>query len=277
MTGCAFNAPATDFSTPAIENNAINVPLTKVTQQPSPTTSSTQSTLIPSSIDVSFQEGLLQSNGECRLPCWWGIMPGQTEWISAEAFLMPYSLQISPFERDTYTYYTAYIMASEHVSERPVTNDFAVWDDAVQLISAAGQTGADYTPHVILESYGVPDQIWLNTANSPREGVLLFATTLAYLKEGFLVLYSSSGIVEGADITTCIANTEAPLGLLTWDPDLNLSYADAMAMGMSTSPVTYDLPLEEATGKTLEEFYEEYSVEGTEACLRTPRNLWPGP
>lgn len=221
----------------------------------------------------SFVRTVRKSNGDCRLPCWWGIVPGETDWDAATAFLAPYSLDIAPFERDGYTYYTAYI---EQGAERPLTNDFAVWDSKVQLISALGETGSSFTPAAVLKKYGLPDQIWIQTGNSPF-GSVGFVTVLVYKQQGFLVHYGSLGTQDGEEVVSCISNEGNSLRLLAWDPDLNLSYEDAMAIGMSTSPTTYDIPLEEATGKTLEEFYEEYSVEGAEVCLRTPQNLWPGP
>jgi hypothetical protein len=232
-------------------------------------TSTFSPTLVP--------EEILVSNGDCRLPCWWGIVPGETAWVSAEAYLAPYSLEIAPYEREEYTYYTAYLIVPEYVSERPVTNDFAVWDDTVQLLSVHGQTGADFTPATILAGYGMPDQVWVQTGRLPREGFLGFSTALLYQQQGFLLFYGTMGQIEGEYVSTCISNTDTPLRLLTWDADLDLSYAEAMAIGMSTTLLTYDIDLETATGISVKEFYDNFSVTGSEVCLRTPRNLWPNP
>jgi hypothetical protein len=32
-------------------------------------------------------ENLLQTNGDCQLPCWWGIIPGNTSFIDAQNIL----------------------------------------------------------------------------------------------------------------------------------------------------------------------------------------------
>jgi hypothetical protein len=32
--------------------------------------------------------GLLQNNGGCKLPCWWGFTPGQTTWQTARTFFV---------------------------------------------------------------------------------------------------------------------------------------------------------------------------------------------
>ena len=89
---------------------------------------------------------LLHSNGDCRLPCWWSIVPGETDWASAEALLAPSSVGIAPYERTGYTYFTAYLIDPEQPSEHTINVDLAVWDDTVQLISALGETGSELTP-----------------------------------------------------------------------------------------------------------------------------------
>jgi hypothetical protein len=35
---------------------------------------------------------LLENNAGCRLPCWWGIIPGQTKGIEAQRFLETFTL-----------------------------------------------------------------------------------------------------------------------------------------------------------------------------------------
>jgi len=280
-TGCGPSGNTQDNSAPTSM-----VPLTAP-----PLSESDQPVSIPTAINITttstvageaastpdgdaFQSTVLQSNGNCSLPCWWNIIPGKTDWESARAFLEPFSLDIGPYERDGYTYLTAYI---EQGSKRPIPDDFAVWDGTVQLISALGETGESFTPAALLDAYGPPDEIWLQTGNTPREGYLGFVTVLVYQHQGFLVHYGSQGTVEGEEVVSCIANAGNPLRLLAWNPDLKLNFVDAMAIGMSTSVTTYDIPLEAATGITLEEFYEDFSIEGTQVCLRTPRSLWPNP
>src|SRR5215216_5270875 len=48
-------------------------------QTPLPTLNSKNSSLTV--------QALMENNGECRLPCWWGVIPGKTSWHSAEEFL----------------------------------------------------------------------------------------------------------------------------------------------------------------------------------------------
>lgn len=34
---------------------------------------------------------LLLENGNCQLPCWWGIVPGKTSWENTRKFLSPFA------------------------------------------------------------------------------------------------------------------------------------------------------------------------------------------
>ena len=220
---------------------------------------------------------LLLSNGDCRLPCWWGIVPGETNWASAEALLAPSSVGIAPYERAEYTYYTAYLINPEQPSEHTINVDLAVWDDTVQLISALGETGSELTPSVVMGTYGIPDEVWLKTSSDSREGYLDFAVVLVYLQQGFLTFYGSQGTLNGEDVVGCIPNQAGSLRLLAWDPKLGLSFTEAMTIGMSTTRTAYFVDLEAATGVALQEFYNDFGPEGSEVCLRTPRQLWPDP
>lgn len=220
---------------------------------------------------------LLLSNGDCRLPCWWGIVPGETDWASAAALLAPYSVRIAPYERTGYTYYTAYLINPEQPSEHTINVDLAVWDDTVQLISALGETGSELTPSVVMGTYGIPDEVWLRTFSDIREGYLDFAVVLAYLEQGFLFEYGSQGTLDGEDVIGCIRNQQGSLELLVWDPKLGLNFTEASKIGLSGTVTAEFLALETATGVTLREFYNDFGPEGSEVCLRTPRPLWPSP
>lgn len=220
---------------------------------------------------------LRQSNGDCQLPCWWSIVPGETAWASAESFFAPYALRIEPYERAEYTYITAYLIDPEQLSEHTINVDLAVWDDTVQLISTLGETGSRLTPSVVLGEYGIPDEIWVKTSSDSREGYLDFAVVLAYLGRGFLIHYGSQGTLDKEDVVGCIPKRDGSLRLLVWDPKLSLSFMEAMKIGMSTTRTTYFLDLEAATGMTQQDFYNDFGMEGSEVCLRTPRQLWPSP
>lgn len=117
----------------------------------------------------------------------------------------------------------------------------------------------------------------MQAANQPREGQLGFVTVLVYPAQGFLIHYGSQGTVNGEYVTGCIPNDGGSLRLLALDPALDLDYAAAMAVGMSTTSLAYDLDLETATGLSLEAFYDDFRAERTPVCLRTPRSLWPNP
>ncbi len=282
MAGSSPPAPyPVESTTEMIATRTLDLEPTLVaTRLPSETSTATHEAK-PASTSVpdggNTLTNLLRSNGDCLLPCWWGIMPGETSWTSAEALLKPLSSRIVPFNQGSYVVYFAYHDTTQNDPAGLLSSLFAVREQTVQLLSSNGKTGGSYVPSQILTEYGPPDQVWLQTANSSRDGHLGFLMTLFYGKLGFLLRYGSEGVVDGTDIASCISNHGTSLRLVAWSSELDLDYREAMAIGSSSSIVTDDLDLETATGLSLEQFYKAFREEGSEVCLRTPQVLWPNP
>ena len=68
----------TRISTPTLTPLLTNTP----TSKPTPTR------FPPEQAELMVLD-LLENNGGCLLPCWWGIVPGQTTWEEAHDLLMP--------------------------------------------------------------------------------------------------------------------------------------------------------------------------------------------
>jgi hypothetical protein len=43
---------------------------------------------------------LVETNGGCQFPCWWGITPGETDWLTAAQFLSTFSRRVIQVEAD---------------------------------------------------------------------------------------------------------------------------------------------------------------------------------
>jgi hypothetical protein len=108
-------------------------------------------------------EELITTNGGCQLPCWWGIMPGETTWAEAKAFARPFALFVSsPLRDDDYVHYDVYFPISE--SDRLIGNMLVTFytgksDQVVEMIVAGKESSLEN----ILETFGKPDQIWFRS------------------------------------------------------------------------------------------------------------------
>ncbi len=115
------------FTTLAMETQTpIVTPLPTRTSTPSPT-------LSPSEVQAYILD-LLQKNAGCRLPCWWGIVPGQTAWQEAESFLAPLSSEIGEFSLGEQVRYTVYIEVPEEVYPTVRPHHYTVQNGLIQMI-----------------------------------------------------------------------------------------------------------------------------------------------
>ena len=124
MGGCSQITPSLNQQSTSISSNLVFTPTssdkgqtqtktitaTKTSPAPKPTVFATEKvlpTFTPTSVSTltplptlsqrdahDLIQALLQNNGGCRLPCWWGITPGQTDWNTARQFLDTFVIDI---------------------------------------------------------------------------------------------------------------------------------------------------------------------------------------
>ena len=262
-------------ATPSVVSTATSLPAQEVIALP---------TISPDALH-SFVLDLTDDSQNCLLPCFWNIVPGETEWRNIEPFLATFAYRIS------------YGAADGTFSDIPVGNSFIAWmyvylpdlsnapfsytfnvrDGIVTMIDAAILTVPINSLPAILNEYGQPTEIWVLTANAPMDDVLGFRLTLFYSPNQFLLSYGGDGEVANGKVRGCLSDKEESLDLVTWSPEAELTFADAIYGLSNPRQITYDLPLEEATGMRVETFYETFKHANELFCLETPVELWPSP
>lgn len=100
---------------------------------------------------------MLEKNGGCELPCWWGITPGKTSWQDAAHFLGSFST----IYRDENSSY-AYVYLPLPPDEGTLNHTYVIEGDTVVEIYAYVY---DWSPLLYLSKfltdYGPPDEIFL--------------------------------------------------------------------------------------------------------------------
>jgi hypothetical protein len=233
---------------------------------------------------------LLQSNEGCQLPCWWGFTPGETNWQAAQAFFT--SLGKIPHEylspRGTINYSVdlhismhdvgisqVYIVRNhliEGIWVRTGTtrNDERVYGDPLFLRDLQR-----YLPSQLLASYGQPTQVFLRTFYSAPEGSFVpFNLLLFYPEQGILVRYYGPTEREGDLIRVCPRQTDITLWL--WSPKEPLTLEDIAQWGQQfpIEEVSSFRTLKEATGWSIEQFYQTFVQSDTSECFETPAGIW---
>ena len=241
---------------------------------------------IPPDVVQSFVLELTNENKFCLLPCFWNITPGETEWQNAEAFLSTFAYRISYGPADgtvsdvpvgDLSIAWMYIFLPE-LSNAPFSYAFDVRDGIVTMIDASILPVPNNTLTAILNEYGQPNEIWVLTARAPMNDVLGFRLSLFYAQHHFMLEYGGDGEVVDGNVRGCLSGEEESLHLVAWSPEEELTFAETIeGLHKPRRPIIYDLPLEEATGMSVEIFYETFKVANGPICLETPTGLWPGP
>lgn len=224
---------------------------------------------------------LLETNNGCQLPCWWGIIPGETEWEVAEQFFNTFVSNIPAASNPQLINYSPQIPLPTEVFEIAYTSPiYSVRDSIVDEILTDVSIG-DSTPSAYLTSYllstflttyGQPEEIWLSTYRASfEEGDLPFFVILIYPNQGIIALYDDNGkrlenVVQGCP-------QRNPVSILKlWSPHSSLTF-EQIIEGSSALRKDY-LPLKQATEMSVTTFYETFKNPDNTTCLHTPANLW---
>lgn len=317
VAGCAQsekNATSPSTATPTIF--ASNIPAAKTITPTStlsatdtPTPINTPSALSTLSVEAAINRllDLLANNGDCHLPCLWGITPGKSTFQEAQAILSPLSSIRNDYSAKTKfsldggsvnpIYAEGDLMLSikaRYISHSQTINHLLFYAREYQLAKAPnGELGLfsvfdsetfgkrlDYysLSHVLSEQ-GIPDAVMISTLGEPTyEGGGGFEIVLLYPEKGIWVKYttqryysSDTGTIKG-----CPANAHIEMELFP------SGKADSFFTSLKQNPdwvaqqKNWFQPLEKTTNMTLEQFYETFR-HPTDNCIETPVNLWPIP
>lgn len=249
--------------------------------------------------------GLLEDNGGCRFPCWWGLTPGETSYLTIRSFLEKFETISIANIYSEYSFYASWFPLEDdlildvrvsgffkleppnnldglHVTmqvKRVIEGGFeVVWENPLNE-----QYLQIYRLPQILTTYGPPNQalVFGNEAFG-HANWSQFELVLDYADQGFVIWYTVLMEQVGNTYLGCMAN--AYTNLYLWDPELTYTWAEGItrASGGEDREIIDDLnesflPLEEATSMTLDEFYQTFQNPGNTTCLETPVELWPGP
>jgi hypothetical protein len=248
-------------------------------------------TLSPDQIQTSILLALEGDPG-CELPCWWGITPGQTPQEQALSLLT--QIGFTPYFDAQRSLYTAVRLLSgpyEGLSIRydihlkhQVVGDIYVSGEGYGHRNAFYQVWKSISPVSIVEDFGTPSRVWIETYSSSGvcEGgsactVRPYFLWLFYDEQGFLIIYS--GIVD-FEPTFTFCPTFDDTGNLDGSIKIYLkSLDDSTPLENFTgyTPARLEIPEDftAATGRSLEEFSALYAQASQPICFRTSRDMWP--
>lgn len=244
-------------------------------------------------VDTKIKE-LLETNGGCQLPCWWGIVPNKTSWPEASHFLNPLLVDVGQGTSATYskdgeqhiaTNFSVYFEVPNISKQGRIL--FSVQDDIVIGMSVYPPVGENqYRLHDLMALLGPPNQVLINAqSTSPVSELPPAVLTLDYSDIGVWASYGYIPSLDGNSLLICPKSIEESksiynyenlgVGLELFDPDYEydqmLSIEEYAEMVGGFTPKK----LEEVTDMTIESFYNTFIQPKSETCIETPADLWP--
>jgi hypothetical protein len=284
LSGCGANPVFIPTLTPTVLAEKTNDQPTKTltlatiiqeteslpTNEPAPTIIPTalaswtpQPTLAPDKAEAYVLD-LIATNGGCRLPCWWGITPGETTWEEAHSFLETFATSISTLSKNLHS--IAYKDLSNSISDGAVGATISVNDCIVETI----ETDVFYPLSEVLTIYGQPKDVRISVDSQSIDPLAPFVIALYYEEQGFLAVYRGKAD-KGVSSQICpsaIAGDQTVWFL--WSPKLNMPFEKAgrqVLLFVSPSDNSFR-KLEESTNMDVRRFYETYrNAENGDRCF----------
>lgn len=230
----------------------------------------------------AFVIEMLETNGGCELPCWWGITPGETGWQIVKNLFDSVGKRTNDvlypdgtvghgsrnFEvsydgyRDYYLMHAFYERAGIIQS---IQVEGALYGNASEHFA---QDWHRYSPDQMLNRHGKPSQVYIQLVPPiERDALVYYQLWLVYDHFGFYVVYTGPAIYELPIMRVCLRFEEVT--------NIALRLQSPWPGGSVLESPELLRTLEEATGMSVEMFYETFRNPEGDMCLESPANIWP--
>jgi hypothetical protein len=329
--GCAASSPTEEIenlsyatatasiSQTTAESTATTVVEMILTKTPSaiPMLTNTSEEAIPTpSVEESkaIALNLLKTNGNCRLPCIWGLTPGITTTVERQNILASYgkfsepdfSMSGSDPLKNPGGFGTALIQDGMRISAGLSYYETENRIETLSLVADSQQNNKYvfeddnysnlleyYTLPEVLSNYGVPSEVLAFAF--PRDPFLKadyepFSLVVIYPDLGIMAEYitptqwigemtelPTSGLWVGESARGC--PNKSYLTLRTWNTKKNIPLKEiasiAAGEGISANAYDYFVPIEKATSMSLNDFYSTFKEPNNSQCIDVPYSrLW---
>jgi hypothetical protein len=277
--------------TPALPTSTSTSIPTLTPVPPTPTITLTPEPTLTGAQSQAYLFELLRNNAGCKLPCWWGIVPGVTTWEETNRLIQHMGERTSGDPVDNRgTYYGN----SGFNWDSPYTvNDvgFYVEKDIVEGIDISGIANEDvnffrtlwksYSPEQVIATYGPPTRVLVGIFWYGDAWFFSSRVILAYDESKFVAIYEGRA-VEVNEAEKPMFRICPSWGDIAWTPKLNIfilspNYPmtlDEYIRWISSFDISDAVPIEDAAGITPEEFSQRFVPGYGPACFDTPQEMW---
>jgi len=297
LAGCGMQTTVTEqpVTSPVASNIPTLISTTVLpTMSPTRTPTITPVPTLSQQIAIETFVNLIEKDTECTLPCWLGVIPGQTKFDEVNTLLSRFgAIAYSDFSSQWITFRVFFpdFETAIHDVDTSIASggDGMVSRILIHAVAYQDKNGPrDYNnPEFqrmwqrffvseIFRRYGMPEEIFLDTTRITADpaGSYPFVLWIIYPQQGFLMRYQGSNIKIRDDIQICPMQSKIEIKI--WNRE-NSNYEEFMqddrALGVSTS--LGPQPIESVTDFTVESFYETFRSSQLNTCFETPASIWP--
>lgn len=253
--------------------------------QPSPTSTPTwtPAPTLSSQAAQALVQQMLNDNGGCEFPCWWGMVPGETRWDTARHFLETFATAFKQGGEGyrvvdgQEVYGTNYSIIFPLSDSRTVGFIVDIRNEFISGFLVNPVVLETYYLPALLTEFGEPETVLIYTHRvTPTGSPPPFHLILYYPEKGIFATYELTGKVTGGKVIGCPKDERPFIDL--WSPQGGISLDDLLRSAgfgpdlSDTSETPKDI--ETAAGMDEAEFYRLFSDPATSTCIKTPADLW---
>jgi len=303
MVGCERSGtntplPSSTELPPSSPGTTAPLPTTPSLSQPSPTLLYSPTSPIPNTPTLTLSPTLdleernaylldwLHNTESCPLPCWLGIVPGESTWSELEPLFHHLGAIVVNETTNTYVFhgiggfnsfglYTVFELYEQDDMIIAMDVHADSWNDATQSDFRA--MWESYAPEVIIEDYGCPSQVRVLSESRPSNEIpygdhIWYTIWFYYENLGGVISYEGRTDYEPVYRMCPSFTDEGNLGQHLRIEMRSSNGLNIIQVGSLSN--LYGKPIEEASNINLDEFCNLYIQESEPVCFDVPRNIW---
>jgi hypothetical protein len=311
-TEAIIETPQLAISTQSVQNKVISVPTATgitvssrtptfaATSTPTPAPTLTWTAIPTLNIlerDQQLRE-LMKTNGNCSLPCFWGIEPKEDSWPDFKRLLNRLDLQIQ--DNLVQTVRETRIYDEEFALEEPYfQGSLSFFVDADNKVKIFGFSGNDllqaqyYSIKSVMGDLGVPTYVGIDLRLGGQKGIPNEVSTTVFIaydeapteywlgKPWGLFYYTGAAHKFGSRYRFCpdsmgVADPAWPPDSFTFtmQPSQSVMNTDELAEVTGRTFMPFFPDFESATGVSVKEFYKTIIENDEVVCFDTPIDYW---
>jgi hypothetical protein len=224
--------------------------------------------------------GLIEGNGGCNLPCWWGISPGATTLQDALGLLSridPGIVDRVPSGESAFWLEASTPVPPEYTVREVLSQWFLVDSGIITMMNAQPGASGKYQLSTFVADTGIPTMSWIRVdlgIESPS-GNVSTVLLVYYQHRGLVAKYSQIGKLDRSKELLNVCYFEEPMdSMYLWHPKPVDEIESIMIENdIATVGTREFVELSTATGKPETEQWNSL-VSGSQLCMEIQAKPW---